>query len=57
MTLCELIQNAELTMFFGSGRGLGAVLLAVVVIVFALRPNRSEGLASAMKVLAASFSK
>ena len=52
MDLVSLIGDAKLDLFFMSGTGLGAILLAVIAIVFILRAKRGWDFG---KAIAAAF--
>ena len=55
MEFVNLIKDAELDMFFMSGRGLGAVLLAIVALAVVFRSKSGEMLIKGMASVARSF--
>ena len=55
MEFVNLIKDAELDMFFMSGRGLGAVLLTIVALAVVFRSKRGEVLVKAVANVARSF--
>lgn len=42
--LVELVKDAEMNLFLANGTGLGAILLAIVVIVFIFRLRKPDGI-------------
>ena len=57
MDLYNLIQNAELELPFTSGRGLGAVLLALVLCAAIFKSAGTQGLVCALSNLVAIFKR
>jgi hypothetical protein len=44
MDWVELVKDAEMNLFLANGTGLGAILLAIVVIVFIFRLRKPDGI-------------
>ena len=51
MEVLELIRDAELTTVFVSGKGLGAVLLAIVASLAVLRLGRGKSLRDGLEAI------